>query len=95
MKSVLLVKNSKWSKDLLYSMWKNGGDFLNKPFHEQSILGKYYNENILNSRSHIKILPSNDINNNDPNNKFSFICHMMAKSMNYRIRYANRKLKTL
>ena len=63
--------------------------------YEQSSISNYYDENKMDAKSHMKILPSDDINNRDTKNKTCFICHMMAESSEHRIKSAKIKLDQL
>jgi hypothetical protein len=92
---VFLVKNTEWSRNFLQKIWHNAGDYLKKNFYEQSVIGDYYNKNLLESQKHILILPTTEINNSNPNSTTSFICHMMSKPAEYRIFFASRKLNSL
>lgn len=76
---VMIFRNTKWVINLLNKWWDYNGIYLKQPLHEQQVLNDMLNNNILDCKKNIKIVPANEINSISQHyTDTDFIWHLMA-----------------
>lgn len=84
------VKTTEWSKNFFKLMWNYKGEYLYKPYHEQTIMEQFLDEDIMDVKNNISIKEStlfnseiNELNSDSINDRF--IIHLMAQNKTTRI----------